>query len=207
MEDVIDKLCKAVENEGITVPVNIDKTADDALEQLNKFLQSIGARVNVVKDSTTGLISAINVGIPKANGQWANLHQTIVDVGTAINGVTKLESGDIFSVLSGSEQSGTRATSLINEVVSLTQKRIDLQKQLANEIVNGDSKAQTSLQNQITKVQQKIDLKTEEIQQYQQEANALGVTTDYVDNLNARISELHQLTGQENFVLGSSTDL
>lgn len=206
--DVVKKLQEALNKNGITVPLDANTAT---IKQLDQYLQSLGGHMTIVKDATTGFLKTINVNIPKANGQILNLSQSVrtvyQDIMTASGAMdviaTGFDSGAITASISGQNTEFEKSKELQNDIVSLAQKRVDLEMQLANALVNNDSKEQATLQNKLDKNTELDSLYRDQLQYLQDQANISGQNVDYFSNINQQIQSISEVSENSRQIIES----
>lgn len=192
---VVNDLQNTLNKNGIIVPVNLNNAT---LKEFDQFIQSIGGSMKIVKDDFTGAINAITVSIPKANGQILTFNQGVKAVYKTfqdINGVTQevfshFASTGITSTVSGMNKTFETVKQLQSDIVKQTQQRLQLENQLADALVQGDSKQQASLKNKIDKNTALETMYREQLQYLQQQANLSGLQVDYFETVNNQVSQI-----------------
>lgn len=198
---VVSDLQQTLNKNGITVPVSLNNAT---LKEMDQFIQSIGGSMKVTKDALTGFIENISVNVPKANGQMLSLNQgvqAVTNTVTDLNGVSQqvfshFETTDITTTMNGMNTSLQAIKKIQDEIVKKAQERINLENQLADALVSGDSKEQASLLKKIDKTQYLENMQRDQLSMYQQQANALGMQVNYFDTVNNKVTEAENAQSQ-----------
>lgn len=200
---VVNDLQNTLNKNGITVPVNLNNAT---LKEFDQFIQSIGGNMKVVKDDITGAINSITVSIPKANGQILTFNQGVQAVYKTfedINGITQqvfshFSTTGITSTVSGMNQTFETVKQLQSDIVKQTQQRVQLEQQLADALVQGNSKEQASLQNKIDKNTSLEAMYRDQLSYLQQQANLSGLQVDYFESVNNQVNQIVEGTASWN---------
>lgn len=199
--DVVQKLQDTLNKNGITVPISLNNAT---IKQMDEYVQSLGGNMKLTKDATTNLIDSITVNIPKANGQMLSLNQDVKAVYNSItdaNGVTQqffshFESSGITASVNGLNTSLERVKELQNGIVSKVKERLSLEQQLADAIVNNDSKDQAALMQKINKAKYMENMQRDALSVLQQQSNALGQQVNYFETVNNQVSQAESGTAR-----------
>ena len=198
---VVSDLQQTLNKNGITVPVNLNNAT---LKQMDEFIQSIGGSMKITKDALTGFIENISVNVPKANGQILSLNQgvqAVTNTVTDLNGVTHnifshFETTDITTTMNGMSTSLERVKELQDGIVSKVKERLSLEQQLADAIVNNDSKDQAALMQKINKAKYMENMQRDALSVLQQQSNALGQQVNYFETVNNQVSQAESGTAR-----------
>lgn len=198
---VVSDLQQTLNRNGITVPVNLNNVT---LKEMDQFIQSIGGSMKITKDAITGFIENISVNVPKANGQILSLNQGVQAVSntvTNLNGVTQqvfshFETTDITTTMNGMNTSLERVKELQSGIVSKVKERLSLEQQLADAIVNNDSKDQAALMQKINKAKYMENMQRDALSVLQQQSNALGQQVNYFETVNNQVSQAESSTAR-----------
>lgn len=199
--DVVQKLQDTLNKNGITVPISLNNAT---IKQMDEYVQSLGGNMKLTKDATTNLIDSITVNVPKANGQMLSLNQDVKAVYNSItdaNGVTQqffshFESSGITASVNGLNTSLERVKELQNGIVSKVKERLSLEQQLADAIVNNDSKDQAALMQKINKAKYMENMQRDALSVLQQQSNALGQQVNYFETVNNQVSQAESGTAR-----------
>ena len=199
--DVVQKLQDTLNKNGITVPISLNNAT---IKQMDEYVQSLGGNMKLTKDATTNLIDSITVNIPKANGQMLSLNQDVKAVYNSItdaNGVTQqffshFESSGITASVNGLNTSLERVKELQDGIVSKVKERLSLEQQLADAIVNNDSKDQAALMQKINKAKYMENMQRDALSVLQQQSNALGQQVNYFETVNNQVSQAENGTAR-----------
>lgn len=198
---VVSDLQQTLNKNGITVPVSLNNAT---LKEMDQFIQSIGGSMKITKDALTGFIENISVNVPKANGQILSLNQgvqAVTNTVTDLNGVSQqvfshFETTDITTTMNGMNTSLQAIKKIQDEIVKKAQERINLENQLADALVSGDTKEQASLLKKIDRTQYLENMQRDQLSMYQQQANALGMQVNYFDTVNNKVTEAENAQSQ-----------
>lgn len=199
--DVVQKIQDTLNKNGITVPISLN---DATIKQMDEYVQSLGGNMKITKDATTNLIESITVNVPKANGQMLSLNQDVKAVYNSItdaNGVTQqffshFESNGITASINGMNTSLERVKELQDGIVSKAKERLSLEQQLADAIVNNDSKDQAALMQKINKAKYMENMQRDALSVLQQQSNALGQQVNYFETVNNQVSQAESGTAK-----------
>ncbi len=200
---VVSDLQNTLNKNGITVPINLNNAT---LKQMDEFIQSIGGSMKITKDALTGFIENISVNVPKANGQILSLNQgvkAVTNTVTDLNGVTHdvfshFATTDITTTMNGMNTSLERVKELQDGIVSKVKERLSLERQLADAVVNNDSKDQAALMQKINKAKYMENMQRDSLSYLQQQSNALGQQVNYFETVNNQVSQAE--SGQSRWV-------
>ena len=198
---VVSDLQQTLNKNGITVPVSLNNAT---LKEMDQFIQSIGGSMKITKDALTGFIENISVNVPKANGQILSLNQgvqAVTNTVTNLNGVSQqvfshFETTDITTTMNGMNTSLERVKELQNGIVSKVKERLSLEQQLADAIVNNDSKYQAALMQKINKAKYMENMQRDALSVLQQQSNALGQQVNYFETVNNQVSQAESGTAR-----------
>lgn len=198
---VVSDLQQTLNKNGITVPVSLNNAT---LKEMDQFIQSIGGSMKITKDALTGFIENISVNVPKANGQILSLNQgvqAVTNTVTNLNGVSQqvfshFETTDITTTMNGMNTSLERVKELQNGIVSKVKERLSLEQQLADAIVNNDSKDQAALMQKINKAKYMENMQRDALSVLQQQSNALGQQVNYFETVNNQVSQAESGTAR-----------
>lgn len=118
-----------------------------------------------------------------------------------MNGVSQqvfshFETTDITTTMNGMNTSLQAIKNIQDEIVKKAQERINLENQLADALVSGDSKEQASLLKKIDRTQYLENMQRDQLSMYQQQANALGMQVNYFDTVNNKVAEAENAQSQ-----------
>lgn len=106
------------------------------------------------------------------------------------------ETTDITTTMNGMNTSLERVKELQDGIVSKVKERLSLEQQLADAIVNNDSKDQAALMQKINKAKYMENMQRDALSVLQQQSNALGQQVNYFETVNNQVSQAESGTAK-----------